>query len=225
MYFYKKIKSHISIHAPLARCDFAKKPPKATDYNFNPRTSCEVRQSKYRRAFWCIEFQSTHLLRGATSSPKPLQSPILFQSTHLLRGATSTTVLPRRIISISIHAPLARCDRAGRADRRIIIGFQSTHLLRGATARAFQIVLIYKFQSTHLLRGATEKQVGKSFPQSISIHAPLARCDQAASPLLLRKLHFNPRTSCEVRLVGLMLFRIYQIISIHAPLARCDRIR
>ena len=101
--------------------------------DFNPRTSCEVRP-----AWWgddllvvifqihaplarcdngifahalCALFQSTHLLRGATQPHDQSLCPVAFQSTHLLRGATQCFFLVCIAIPISIHAPLARCDR------------------------------------------------------------------------------------------------------------------
>ncbi len=57
---------HVSIHAPLARCDaYTRKGAKSP----------------------CL-FQSTHPLRGATCWIPPVNSDLKFQSTHPLRGAT-----------------------------------------------------------------------------------------------------------------------------------------
>ena len=56
----------ISIHAPLARCDYLVRGIRATLSNFNPRTSCEVRQIRRALGEYDGTFQSTHLLRGAT---------------------------------------------------------------------------------------------------------------------------------------------------------------
>ncbi len=76
--------------------------------------------------------------------------------------------------------------------------FQSTHLKRGATCRTSWQKVLKRFQSTHLKRGAT-----KCHP-----------CSRAF-------LHFNPRTSNEVRLKPFrMPFTTF--ISIHAPQTRCD---
>ena len=63
--------------------------------NFNPRTPCGVRRRRFPRIRKRCRFQSTHPLRGATSSPDR-------SSRH---G------------SISIHAPLAGCDRFAERDR------------------------------------------------------------------------------------------------------------
>ena len=56
-----------------------------------------------------------------------------------------------------------------------------------------------EFQSTHLLRGATRRLFPNFERASISIHAPLTRCDERGLPGLRRARHFNPRTSYEVR--------------------------
>ena len=101
----------------------------------------------------------------------------VFQSTHLLRGATLYRRAPLPGDSISIHAPLTRCDMrpAERWGCRKI--FQSTHLLRGSTAPSPKMRSNTSFQSTHLLRGATPFGDIHTFSHKISIHAPLTRCD------------------------------------------------
>ena len=103
---------------------------------FNPRTPCGVRRAAGRAAVTARRFQSTHPLRGATSccrshqivakfqSTHPLRgatyssffaiSARIFQSTHPLRGATTSTPCKNRNYIISIHAPLAGCDRLGK---------------------------------------------------------------------------------------------------------------
>ena len=149
-------RSMISIHAPLARCDENLKKAGRNMKYFNPRTSCEVRHGMIIENLQRIQFQSTHLLRGATrsaarasdSEPISIHAPLarcdflnfavfvctfLFQSTHLLRGATKICQDPKCRYLISIHAPLARCDPPGAVSGHIT---------------------------------------------GISIHAPLARCDK-----------------------------------------------
>ena len=125
---------------------------------------------------------------------------------------------------ISIHAPLAGCDRT----------------------KTILTKLTTKFQSTHPLRGATIDIDGTSYTYTISIHAPLAGCDhrhfyyhtsglgfQSTHPLRgatrsshfisAVSLNFNPRTPCGVRLFCEYSFKCQQAISIHAPLAGCDQ--
>ena len=88
--WYARIRCIISIHAPLTRCDnpfttenihngvfqsthllrgatHRHDPGCCRSFDFNPRTSYEVRQSRPRIPFLIYLFQSTHLLRGATS--------------------------------------------------------------------------------------------------------------------------------------------------------------
>ena len=86
---------HISIHAPLAGCDHGTWRPTPFPANFNPRTPCGVRLHRPCRSSVKSRFQSTHPLRGATC---PKQKPVTGQN-------------------ISIHAPLAGCDRT-QPDRR-----------------------------------------------------------------------------------------------------------
>ena len=123
---------------------------------------------------------------------------------------------------ISIHAPLAGCDTRRsaiwpgccyfnprtpcgvRRARRFRISpyrrFQSTHPLRGATDLIYTDPPYGIFQSTHPLRGATTPVFFARRAYGISIHAPLAGCDDR---VIKRK-------------------QIMCAISIHAPLAGCD---
>ena len=57
-----------------------------------------------------------------------------------------------------------------------------------------------KFQSTHLVWGATFYAHKDWQKGNISIHAPRVRCDILEEVALQEYIHFNPRTSCEVRL-------------------------
>ncbi len=57
----------ISIHAPLAGCDWELVEPIFTWILFNPRTPCGVRLSEVLNSRLKKAFQSTHPLRGATS--------------------------------------------------------------------------------------------------------------------------------------------------------------
>ena len=146
---------------------------------------------------------------------------IVFQSTHPLRGATRRSTSKLQVSIISIHAPLAGCDKIQATKIRlsryfnprtpcgvrptIPTGtrsagtFQSTHPLRGATIKVFEITIVKEFQSTHPLRGATMPYRPSRRRERISIHAPLAGCDnQKYNRLVVNK------------------------ISIHAPLAGCD---
>ena len=189
---------NISIHAPLARCDYWGWQGRARCHYFNPRTSCEVRPETLLRRFITLRFQSTHLLRGATSdrggcgsqtghfnprtscevrpSVSCIRACCPFQSTHLLRGATAfamCNLLPQLFQSTHLLRGATRYQRFW----KIFVKFQSTHLLRGATATPAPADNQQQFQSTHLLRGATYRRFTKIMFIIISIHAPLARCD------------------------------------------------
>ncbi len=83
---------HISIHAPLTGCDSPPGKQKRRNPHFNPRTPRGVR------------LREQNFLRFLVS----------FQSTHPSRGATKTDENNRNNESISIHAPLAGCDRLQR---------------------------------------------------------------------------------------------------------------
>ena len=100
---------------------------------------------------------------------------------------------------ISIHAPLARCDRFCNADRLRFHHFNprtscevrpdctevvcSSMYFNPRTSCEVRpssspsIIGTNSFQSTHLLRGATKREVLEYSSNLISIHAPLARCD------------------------------------------------
>ena len=169
----------------------------------------------------CIPFQLTHLLRGATKFGRDAIRKFRFQLTHLLRGATGTTsarILPR--------------------------SFQLTHLLRGATRVDGEHRWQTIFQLTHLLRGAT--YAGYGFAILLKDFNSRTSCEVRpfAVDLFVPGSNFNSRTSCEVRpkhccdptrhtrfqlthllrgATSLTLqLGITVRISTHAPLARCD---
>ena len=148
-----------------------------------------------------IEFQSTHPLRGATLRRKTPRSSSIFQSTHPLRGATGKNYQSFYWCTISIHAPLAGCDWP------LVSGFSCGGYFNPRTPCGVRpvdsafISRIAIFQSTHPLRGATAEEAFHTvYKPRISIHAPLAGCDQIGQ-----------------------LISSSRPISIHAPLAGCDR--
>ena len=145
----------ISTHAPLARCDTRSWGARQNPPNFNSRTSCEVRHGHLRR-----QYRRHHE----------------FQLTHLLRGATAQQIAALNGMTISTHAPLARCDTFA-AISLTSSQFQLTHLLRGATQHHQHATTAIIFQLTHLLRGATVINTDIRDIIVISTHAPLARCD------------------------------------------------
>ena len=168
-------------------------------------------------------FQSTLLMRGATSSQRPLRLPAQFQSTLLMRGATDSASHAFHHARISIHAPHARsdykCGRSSCALRNISI--HAPHA-RSDVVKTWDAVKV-----------------------AISIHAPHARSDgRTASSTPSCIAYFNPRSSCEERhykavkhhkqitFQSTLLMRgatrrdhvnrDEDVISIHAPHARSD---
>ena len=127
------LSSEVSIHAPHARGDLGRARPLLWLRGFNPRPSCEG------RPVFC-----------------PVVKPLVwFQSTPLMRGATSRALVLAAEHLVSIHAPHARGDSRPRtrltnrtcfnprpscegrprilATERQSSWFQSTPLMRGAT--------------------------------------------------------------------------------------------
>ena len=212
----------ISIHAPLAGCD-------SLIFGLSVST---------------FRFQSTHPLRGAT-----IEIGTRFVSDFISIHAPLAGCDYRMIYSSSKGSyfnPRTPCgvrrDRIGvrfpcryfnprtpcgvrlrkSASRTQTRTFQSTHPLRGATGGIKYCEVIDRFQSTHPLRGATWGVRPLCVLKSISIHAPLAGCDQLYASRALKSRIFQSThplrgATCRDRLV-----LEQQNISIHAPLAGCD---
>ena len=83
----------ISIHAPLAGCDAQHDGRDDAHDHFNPRTPCGVRRERAVEKVARGKFQSTHPLRGATTTNSKNAHERQFQSTHPLRGATQPNVV------------------------------------------------------------------------------------------------------------------------------------
>ena len=146
----------ISIHAPLAGCDTSLTSTRSRQQPFQSTHPLRGATNPAAVVDKALIFQSTHPLRGATTKSDAiiLQAGV-FQSTHPLRGATPRRSFPREISLISIHAPLAGCDR------------RETELIPTKTI------------SIHApLAGCDEMPFFKESTYiDISIHAPLAGCD------------------------------------------------
>ena len=120
-----------------------------------------------------------------------------------MRGATRRTVTMSRLLPcISIHAPHARSDvEVIRGKDTSYISIHAPHARSDDTLYAIQRGN-ESFQSTLLMRGATRR-----FHQllvraiSISIHAPHARSDYLGMTRAFGLYNFNPRSSCEERLI------------------------
>ena len=212
---------------------------------FNPRTSCEVRQSETLCKFLCSDisihaprvrcdntydclwFPFVYFNPRTSCEVRPIKNrekrdELLFQSTHLVWGATN-------LYNTSIS----------------LIIFQSTHLVWGATRdnrRLAEWILNFNPRTSCEVR--RHFQIRHAKRHCISIHAPRVRCDRLFWCQAGLRLYFNPRTSCEVRrrkikmLGDDTLFQSTHLvwgatssdslhhsrnhISIHAPRVRCD---
>ena len=125
----------ISIHAPLAGCDAPACPAAHRRRHFNPRTPCGVRPVDIAPRSGVDQFQSTHPLRGATRLLPGLERRGGYFNPRTPCGVRRALVKAVAVDrDISIHAPLAGCDRMAEDICVIVDTFQSTHPLRGATA-------------------------------------------------------------------------------------------
>ena len=128
---------YISIHAPRVRCDTLSWRPDYGLWNFNPRTSCEVRPWPLSIVRSCSNI-SIHAPRVRCDRIILDNSDTtgIFQSTHLVWGATiGGKIMTMEEIKISIHAPRVRCDQLLKMVLTTSGVFQSTHLVWGATAK------------------------------------------------------------------------------------------
>ena len=168
----------ISIHAPHARNDL--------------RRGCSRREKSFQSTLLMrgatsrpflgsrppSTFQSTLLMRGATrQSARNDCQPVPFQSTLLMRGATQGRNICTHGWHISIHAPHARSDLA-----LALILWQLRISIHAPHARSDQNTSCCRpaqdrFQSTLLMRGATSWIIIWAMATHISIHAPHARSD------------------------------------------------
>ena len=103
----------ISIHAPRAGSDKARRGQRATREHFNPRPPCGERPVEGWEA----------------------RETTLFQSTPPVRGATIIGLIYLIDINISIHAPRAGSDWVFAVHIYLLYRFQSTPPVRGATVK------------------------------------------------------------------------------------------
>ena len=126
----------VSIHAPHARGDRVPQTSTTSCRSFNPRPSCEGRLTPSASPTRASPFQSTPLMRGATTRDKEPSwlKPVSIHAPHA-RGDLDLDA-PRNLADVSIHAPHARGDSAPYGLALPLKSFQSTPLMRGATAGA-----------------------------------------------------------------------------------------
>ena len=223
----------ISIHAPHARSDATTSCTAAAALNFNPRSSCEERRPSRENLTHDLErFQSTLLMRGATSSyivAVRLQIDISIHAPHA-RSDTQDEPLYFEITTISIHAPHARSDMIlPREGGKFGISIHAPHArsdLKDLLAEIGEEISIHAPHarsdipqdkvssdrlriSIHAPHARSDRLQSRRLPfLGISIHAPHARSDAHLEALVEHLFsHFNPRSSCEERLEERRLHR------------------
>ena len=193
--------SWISIHAPLAGCDF--------HHCFHPPLFSA--------------FQSTHPLRGATGGDIEIKHfAVLFQSTHPLRGATARSARGQGRSAFQSTHPLRGATQSHLPAVCQLHAFQSTHPLRGATRPHIPPLQAKNFNPRTPCGVRPGKPAGAAVSSDFNPRTPCGvrrwrrrRADQLRSD-------FNPRTPCGVRRAPFPYFAVQAEISIHAPLAGCD---
>ena len=168
----------VSIHAPHARGDSARRCAAIPAPGFNPRPSCEGRPGRRRTRTPSTRFNPRPSCEGRRTKAKRMLETGRFQSTPLMRGATEAVLaVAAPDEHVSIHAPHARGD----------------NLLGCASAIA------YMFQSTPLMRGATRCRVALRRLRRSFNPRPSCEGRPSGAPSRIRSTRFNPRPSCEGR--------------------------
>ena len=100
--------------------------------------------------------------------------------------------------------------------------FQSTHPSRGATCAPYSRWMWNSVSIHAPLAGCDDSPCNGTGRTGVSIHAPLAGCDASAGNIPSAQRSFNPRTPRGVRQGRGHLRCQRDGVSIHAPLAGCD---
>ena len=139
------------------------------------------------------KFQSTHPVRGATSSRGFSSAEKLFQSTHPVRGATSSKSTNIANWLISIQAPRAGCDASPFETFQAALDI-SIHAPRAGCDRNGELYGFRRMKiSIHAPRAGCDARCAVSAAISrISIHAPRAGCDHVVAGLRVYKPVFQP---------------------------------
>ena len=107
---------YISIHAPLAGCDWSRVCNVCSTEDFNPRTPCGVRPRRLRRSGGSFRDFNPRTPCGVRPKRAEIRVKLSDISIHApLAGCDMVVYVSERTAQISIHAPLAGCDyTAGR---------------------------------------------------------------------------------------------------------------
>ena len=188
---------------PVWGATFAGRGPGRRWRHFNPRTPCGVRPKAIEHALIDVQDFNPRTPCGVRQFLLSVVShDTQFQSTHPVWGATRAEPQLTFTPAISIHAPRVGCD--------LLCAGQVNHDTG-------------TFQSTHPVWGATAGDGLGGCVGNISIHAPRVGCDATPPTPRSSPGHFNPRTPCGVRRLGVQLIKNDGRISIHAPRVGCDQ--
>ena len=126
------------------------------------------------------------------------------------------------LLDISIHAPLAGCDREGRRGRRG--GKISIHApLAGCDLASVINAGITTYFNPRTPCGVRLLNRNKRYKSiGISIHAPLAGCDSLKVKITQKEMIFQSTHPLRGATSPAFCFAASKAISIHAPLAGCD---
>ena len=166
---------------------------------FNPRPSCEERRYYLHMSVFQQVFQSTLLMRGATSCEVCRAGECNFNPRSSCEERLDRQI--RSLIEyISIHAPHARSDVIPLRDiiREMTISIHAPHARSDVRSSHFRAMLHISIHAPHA-RSDHSLLCNSNF-FSISIHAPHARSDLHRYGCLHHCSYFTPRSSCEERL-------------------------
>ena len=184
--------------------------------------------------------------RGVRLDKRHLEPPpeLEFQSTRPMRGATGDHLGGTPLRAISIHAPHAGRDSCPRPPAGCQSNFNprapcgarppaagavggqlyfNPRTPRGVRCcHGHKATLLQAFQSTRPVRGATRDDGSKAWEAFISIHAPLAGCDEGhLDPAQLEEI-FQSTHPSRGATADKVTERLRHEISIHAPHAGRD---
>ena len=191
----------ISIHALHARSDGLSAILLPHIPHFNPRSSCEERQVAEKAVAPHYTFQSTLLMRGATTDT-PITTMIgkTFQSTLLMRGATASSQ-SSAVGGLNFN-PRSSCEER--------------------PPRGLHYLAFLQYFNP---RSSCEERRYKAASLRYSCYFnPRSSCEERPDQCRVRhkSYYFNPRSSCEERLDHAGDTVDHVSISIHAPHARSD---
>ena len=126
-------------------------------------------------------------------------SLLRFQSTLLMRGATSSLYLYTLVIPISIHAPHARSDCSVPCCSSVPHYFNPRSSCEERRHGSLKLTQSYNFNPRSSCEERLVLFLTLDTGSEISIHAPHARSDRRAPSATTRAADFNPRSSCEER--------------------------